>query len=220
MARLCDPSSGDILVNGQNIKTYSVAELHKHMSLLFQSSADLPLSLKEFIGIGDLNEINNIDKIRQAAADSGAIEFIDKLEKGFDSAFESGGPINETSETLYRDIQEWDGDSDDEDDDKKEGEEGDDSDDTSDEEADESSPKKGKSTDEKSAKVEADEPTSDNKEDSTQQDKDDKDTAKTDKDEEIDTTGGRLVFSGGQRQKLNLARNFMRNTADLAIFDE
>ena len=200
MARLCDPSSGDILVNGQNIKTYSVAELHKHMSLLFQSSADLPLSLKEFIGIGDLNEINNIDKIRQAAADSGAIEFIDKLEKGFDSAFESGGPINETSETLYRDIQEWDGDSDDEDDDKKEGEEGDDSDDTSDEEADE--------------------PTSDNKEDNTKQDKDDKDTAKTDKDEEIDTTGGRLVFSGGQRQKLNLARNFMRNTADLAIFDE
>ena len=213
MARLCDPISGTILINNQDIKSYSVSDLHKCMSLLFQSSADLPLSLKEFIGIGDLNEINNIDKIRQAAADSGAIEFIDKLEKGFDSSFESGGPLMETRDTLYRDIQEWDGgdsDDDDEDEDKKES---DDSDDSSDDE-DSADEKDEKKSDDK-AKTE----------DSASGDDDkaiekEKTSGKDDKDDDIDTSGGRLAFSGGQRQKLNLARNFMRSSADLAIFDE
>lgn len=210
MARLVDPASGEILINGHSIKSYSLSELHKYMSLLFQSSADLPLSLREFIGIGDLDEVDNIDKIRQAATDSGAIEFIDKLEKGLESSFENGGPLMETADTLYRDIQEWDGESDDEDeDDHKDAGRDDDVDaDKSDESEDE------KENDERKGQGDAAQHDGKDTESSAKDDKPDKEA------DNVDTTGGRLTFSGGQRQKLNLARNFMRTSADLAIFDE
>lgn len=196
ISRLCDPSSGQILINGQDIRHYSTKDLHKSMSLLFQDSAQLPLTLREFIGIGDLDEVGNMEKIRQAATESGAIDFIDKLEKGFESSF-TGDTDMETPETLYQEAVDWDemfSDGEDEDEDKD----------------DDDDPKPANEENEKNS----DEDTIEDKKENEKEKEKEKDGGN-----DSDDDSGRLAFSGGQTQKLVMARNFMRSS-DLSIFDE
>ena len=212
------------------------------MSLLFQTSADLPLSLAEFIGIGDMAQMGDMDKIRQVATESGAIEFIDKLEDGFESSF-STNVIMETPETLFKDAVDWDeyddSDSEDEDEDdlkkeKKDDEDGDsgdsDSESTSDSETDGETEKKAEKDDAEKEKEDKKEVLANLSEpdakaaDPSKQTKDKEAKSGSDNNDDDDKdhvpeSGGRLAFSGGQRQKLVMARNFMR-TSDLAVFDE
>lgn len=236
MSRLCDPDEGEILINGKDIKEYTTGELHKSMSLLFQQSAELPLTIREFIGIGNMADIANMDKIRQAATDSGAIEFIEKLDKGFESSF-TGQIEVETAETLYEDAVAWD-----ESDEESDEEDKDDDDDSDSDSASEDG--QGEDTDKDKGKAAPEEPDSkkaasaEEKEEkaveekkteaaSTQSEgkgKDAKDSStpsssSSSSDHHVDSYNGRLAFSGGQRQKLVMARTFMRMT-DLAIFDE
>ena len=193
IARLVDPSSGQILINGHDIKSYRTADLHIAMTMLFQSSAELPLTLREFIGIGNLAEVDNMEKIRAAATEAGALDFIEKLKDGFESSF-TGSAETETVDTLYKCAVDYDKDDDDSD-------TNDDSDD--DGEDGETEPE----ADEK-AKIEAGD------DEKAEDDDETKSTKSNDNDED-----GRLAFSGGQRQKLVMARSFMRQS-DLAIFDE
>lgn len=220
IARLCDPSSGEILINGHDIRSYKTSDLHKAMSFLFQSSADLPLTIQEYIGVGNLDEINNLQKIRQAATDSGAIEFIDKLEDGFQSSF-TGQVETETPDTLYKDAVAWDkylSEMDDEDHDKD-----DDDDDDSDSEDKKDEDKAG-SDGEQKEETDTDGREKSNKKDTKEDDKDSDSDSNSDSDSDSDSgdsdSEGRLAFSGGQRQKLILARSFLRDNCDLAIFDE
>lgn len=211
IARLCDPSSGEILINGHDIRSYKTSDLHRAMSFLFQSSADLPLTIQEYIGVGNLAEINNLEKIRQAATDSEAIEFIDKLEDGFQSSF-TGQVEMETPETLYKDAVAWDKylDEMDEEDNEKE----DDHDVEEDDEKNESD-----DNDENKNKKDS-EGKKDNDEKNSKKDDDDEDDSDSDSDSGNSSSEGRLAFSGGQRQKIILARTFLRDNCDLAIFDE
>ena len=219
------------------------------MSLLFQTSADLPLSLAEFIGIGDIAQMGDMDKIRQVATESGAIEFIDKLEDGFESSF-SANVIMETPETLFKDAVDWDeyddSDSEDEDesDEKKRKEDAEDdysgdsdSESGSDSETDSEPEKKAKEKPEKTETGAGEKEKDDEKPvlsevsesnakaaDASKQTKDKEaksgcDNNDDDDKDHVPESGGRLAFSGGQRQKLVMARNFMR-TSDLAVFDE
>lgn len=224
IARLCDPSSGEILINGHNIRSYNTADLHKAMSFLFQSSADLPLTIQEYIGVGNLEEINNLQKIRQAATDSGAIEFIEKLEDGFQSSF-TGQVEQETPETLYKDAVAWDkylDELDEEDHDKDD----DDEDEDESKEKEKEKEKEGDETEEGKEKEDnkAERKKDDKTEDKKKGEKDKKDDSDSGSDSDSDSgdsnSEGRLAFSGGQRQKLILARSFLRDNCDLAIFDE
>lgn len=250
MARLCDPNSGEILINGHDIRSYKTSDLHQAMSFLFQSSADLPLTIQEYIGVGNLAEINNLEKIRKAATDSGATEFIDKLEEGFQSSF-TGQVSTETPDTMYKDAVSWDAylDESDDDDSSDDGDDNDTSDSDSDSGSDsgseaggEKQKKKKKRSSRKSKKEDKEEEVDEGKARSNKEadaDTEDKSSNKTESDDESDTASshnssdsdssdssndsdneGRLAFSGGQRQKLILARSFLRDNCDLAIFDE
>ena len=165
-----------------------------------------------------MDEIDNLEKIRVAATESGATEFIDKLEDGFESSF-TGEVEMETPETLYKAAVEWDEMS--SDDDEEEEDESEDATSVRDKDevtSDTTSPEKG-----------GDSGVRDHLEDShdiksrkqavTEQGE--VLTKEKEKGEGDDWEGrpGRLAFSGGQRQKLVMARSFMRST-DLAIFDE
>jgi hypothetical protein len=234
------------------------------MSFLFQSSADLPLTIQEYIGVGNLGEINNLQKIRQAATDSGALEFIDKLPDGFQSSF-TGHVETETPETLYKDAVAWDSYLDnahDEGDDDEEEEYDNDKDDTSTNKDNsnvdtvkeihsvdgkkESTCQESKGAGPAAQPASTTEAKTEHKEEKQQEIKaevkQDEDDSKTDgikskktnvdsdnnSDSDTDSDSdsgdsqseGRLAFSGGQRQKLILARTFLRDKCDLAIFDE
>ncbi|KAG6874168.1 hypothetical protein C0995_005586 [Termitomyces sp. Mi166 len=88
IARLYEPESGEILIDGKDIKLLKLDHLRRAISVLFQDYTHFPLSIKENIGLGDPENAVDEDKIRQAAHLGGADGFIERLPDGFDTYLE------------------------------------------------------------------------------------------------------------------------------------
>ncbi|KAJ6456145.1 P-loop containing nucleoside triphosphate hydrolase protein [Mycena sanguinolenta] len=85
VARLYDPTEGEIFVNDQDIRTLKLDDLRRATSVLFQDYTYFPLSIRDNIALGDPNNAHDDDKIREAATLGGATEFIERLDDGFDT---------------------------------------------------------------------------------------------------------------------------------------
>ncbi|KAJ7102576.1 P-loop containing nucleoside triphosphate hydrolase protein [Mycena belliarum] len=85
IACLYDPTEGEIIVNGQDIRTLKLADLRRATSVLFQDYTHFPLSIRDNIALGDPNHAHDDEKIREAAKLGGAAEFIERLDEGFDT---------------------------------------------------------------------------------------------------------------------------------------
>jgi len=84
--RLYEPNSGEILINNQsNIKEFSIRELRNKMTVIFQYFAKYNFSVKENIGLSNINENLSEAKISKAAEFSRASKFIEKFEKKLDT---------------------------------------------------------------------------------------------------------------------------------------
>ncbi|RDB28996.1 Lipid A export ATP-binding/permease protein MsbA [Hypsizygus marmoreus] len=88
VARLYEPSEGDVLINGKDIKLFKLDDLRRATSVLFQDYTHFPLSIKDNIGLGDPENVTDEDKIHQAAKLGGADDFIHGLPEGFDTYLE------------------------------------------------------------------------------------------------------------------------------------
>ncbi|KAF7796978.1 hypothetical protein EIP86_008167 [Pleurotus ostreatoroseus] len=78
------PTSGEILVDGQQRTCYHKTDLQRSTALLAQDHNLFNLSVKETIGIGDPEAVDDDDRIREAARLGGSYAFIQKLNDGFD----------------------------------------------------------------------------------------------------------------------------------------
>ena len=76
---LYKPQKGKILINGKSIDAYDKKEYYKKMSAVFQDFARYPLTIMENIGMGNIAESNDIQKIELAAEKSYSQEFIKAL---------------------------------------------------------------------------------------------------------------------------------------------
>ncbi|KAJ7630342.1 P-loop containing nucleoside triphosphate hydrolase protein [Roridomyces roridus] len=85
IARLYDPTEGQILLNDQDIRTLKLADLRRATSVLFQDYTHFPLSIKDNIALGDPENAHDEEKIREAARLGGATDFIERLDEGFDT---------------------------------------------------------------------------------------------------------------------------------------
>jgi ABC-type bacteriocin/lantibiotic exporter with double-glycine peptidase domain len=97
LARLYDPSSGELLIDGRPSTEYSVADLRRATAVLSQDSYIFPLTLAENIGLGYPERSSDLELIKEAASEGGAAEFIQELEKGYQtmlSSFDSSFHIN------------------------------------------------------------------------------------------------------------------------------
>lgn len=101
ICRFYDVTDGEILINGVNIKNVQLASWYKCMGTLFQDFVHYYLTVKDNILLGDPGKYN-ARLMREAAGKSGALEFIEKLPKGFDQAL---GREYEDGEELS--IGEW-----------------------------------------------------------------------------------------------------------------
>ncbi|KAG6885031.1 hypothetical protein C0993_006447 [Termitomyces sp. T159_Od127] len=88
IARLYEPESGEILIDGRDIRLLRLDHLRRAMSVLFQDYTHFPLSIKENIGLGDPENAGDEDKIRQAARMGGADEVIERLPEGYETYLE------------------------------------------------------------------------------------------------------------------------------------
>ncbi|MCS7003394.1 MAG: ABC transporter ATP-binding protein/permease, partial [Dehalococcoidia bacterium] len=85
LARLYDPTEGQIVVDGRDIRDYDPDALRREISALFQDFASFQLTARENIGLGDVEQIENRPMIARAAARAGADRVVERLPDGLDS---------------------------------------------------------------------------------------------------------------------------------------
>lgn len=79
LTRLYDPTEGEILLDGNDLRDYDVTELYKLFGIIFQDFGRYAFTVKENISFGNLSNPVDEERIDFAAAQSGAKSFIDDL---------------------------------------------------------------------------------------------------------------------------------------------
>jgi ABC-type multidrug transport system fused ATPase/permease subunit len=85
LARLHEPSSGTILIDGRPASEYRVGDLRRATALLAQDFNMFPLSLAENIALGRPHDTLGMSAVQDAARKGGAHTFISKLEAGYET---------------------------------------------------------------------------------------------------------------------------------------
>jgi ATP-binding cassette subfamily B protein len=98
LGRLYDPESGQILIDGHDIREYDPRELRRQFGLMFQDYAAYQLSARENIGVGGVERIADTGAIATAAVRGGADDVIARLPRGYDTTlgkwFEGGHQLS------------------------------------------------------------------------------------------------------------------------------
>lgn len=98
LCRFYDPTEGRILINGIDLKDLNLNSWYERTGALFQDFNRYDLTVKENIGIAAPSEIDNQERITNAATKSGAAEFIDELDGKYDQmigkAYEKGTELS------------------------------------------------------------------------------------------------------------------------------
>jgi ATP-binding cassette subfamily B protein len=84
ITRLYDPTEGQILLDGKDLRDYALEDLHREIGVIFQDFMRYELSALENIGVGRIDRANNLDEIEVAAHKSLADTVVSKLENGYD----------------------------------------------------------------------------------------------------------------------------------------
>jgi len=85
LTRLYDPTEGEILLDGRNIKEYDIKELRHLFGILFQDFGKYAVSAGDNIRFGDLAHEDDGNDVPNAAVKSGADGFIRDLPAGYDT---------------------------------------------------------------------------------------------------------------------------------------
>jgi ATP-binding cassette subfamily B protein len=98
LTRLYDPTGGQILLDGVDLREYDLEDLWKEIGVIFQDFMRYDVTASENIAMGKIEEKDNIFRIRAAAQKSLAEQVIRKLPKGYDQIlgrrFEGGVDIS------------------------------------------------------------------------------------------------------------------------------
>ncbi|MGO1071732.1 ABC transporter ATP-binding protein [Lysobacter sp. CA199] len=84
LARLYDPDEGRILLDGRDLREYDLDQVRSSIGVIFQDFVRYHLTAGENIGVGQIDEMTDIARIREAARRSMADEVIERLPKGYD----------------------------------------------------------------------------------------------------------------------------------------
>jgi ATP-binding cassette, subfamily B, multidrug efflux pump len=91
LARFHDPVSGQLLIDGHNIKDVTQESLRSQMGIVLQDPFLFSGTVRENIRFGRLNATD--EEVEAAAQAIGADEFIRKLRMGYETPVEEGGAI-------------------------------------------------------------------------------------------------------------------------------
>ncbi len=85
LTRLYDPTEGQILLDGVDLRNYDLGSLHQRFGVIFQDFVRYQFTVRENIGFGQIDELENVDRIKQAADRGGASEVIEDLPEGYET---------------------------------------------------------------------------------------------------------------------------------------
>ena len=85
LTRLYDPTEGEILLDGVNIKEYDVAKLYELYGIIFQDFGKYAVSVRENIHYGDVFSEMEDSRIERAAVFGNVSDYIDRLPLRYDT---------------------------------------------------------------------------------------------------------------------------------------
>ncbi|MEW6755344.1 MAG: ATP-binding cassette domain-containing protein [Candidatus Latescibacterota bacterium] len=85
LARLYDPTEGQMLVDGTDLRDIDPAAWWRQVGVLFQDFVRYDLSVRENIGFGQLEQLDDAARVAAAAARGGARELVAALPRGYDT---------------------------------------------------------------------------------------------------------------------------------------
>jgi ATP-binding cassette subfamily B protein len=98
LARFYDPTSGDILIDGVNLKDITLQSWYDRLGILFQDFSRYQHSVKDNIYFGNIKKTLLMTEIEKAARDGGASEFVKDFSDGYDQmlgrTFEKGEELS------------------------------------------------------------------------------------------------------------------------------
>jgi ATP-binding cassette, subfamily B, bacterial len=84
ITRLYDPTEGQILLDGVDLREYSLEDLHRHIGVIFQDFMRFEMTARENIAVGRIDQPQQQGDIELAAHKSLADTVVSKLALGYD----------------------------------------------------------------------------------------------------------------------------------------
>lgn len=90
LCRVYDPTAGEIVVDGRDLKNINLEDWQNGIGILFQDFPAYNLTIRESIGVGRINDPLDEERMKQAAKFSGAEEFITNYDQLIWKEFRDG----------------------------------------------------------------------------------------------------------------------------------
>jgi ATP-binding cassette subfamily B protein len=84
ITRLYDPSEGQILLDGVDLREYSLEDLYCEIGVIFQDFMRYEMTARENIAVGRVEELENLELLRAAARKSMADHVVGQLPRGYE----------------------------------------------------------------------------------------------------------------------------------------
>ena len=84
ITRLYDPTEGQILLDGKDLREYSLEDLHRQIGVIFQDFMRYEMTARENIAVGRIDQEYQQEEIESAAHKSLADTVVEKLGGGYD----------------------------------------------------------------------------------------------------------------------------------------
>jgi ATP-binding cassette, subfamily B, bacterial len=84
LTRLYDPTEGQILLDGIDLREYSMEQLHHETGVIFQDFMRYEMTVRENIGIGRIEQMDQDEDIERAAEKSLANDVVKRLGDGYE----------------------------------------------------------------------------------------------------------------------------------------
>lgn len=98
LTRLYDPTEGEILLDGVDLRDYDPEELRLRIGVIFQDFVRYQLTARENIGFGQINHLEDQPRIASAAERGGADDVVAELPQGLETPlgrwFEKGHELS------------------------------------------------------------------------------------------------------------------------------
>lgn len=85
LTRLYDPTEGRILLDGRDLRDYDLNDLYAAFGIIFQDFGKYAVSVEDNIRYGDIRKQAGMDEVREAARQSSAEDYIDRMPGGYDT---------------------------------------------------------------------------------------------------------------------------------------
>ncbi len=84
LTRLYDPVEGQVLLDGVDLREYSLEDLYREIGVIFQDFMRYELTARENIAIGQIEELSHVAAVQLAAKKSMAAAVIERLPSGYE----------------------------------------------------------------------------------------------------------------------------------------